>query len=201
MGGDGSLKRCRRCFKELPHDSFALNKNMRDGLQVWCRECVAEYGAARYRRRRAALGKTVRERVDVPPGHKLCRQCGEIKPHSEWHKNATASDGLSTRCKACKAIQGRAGHLKRQYGMTLTERDALVAEQVGVCAICLSAAAEHVDHDHNTGRVRGVLCFSCNAALGQFKDRPEVVQRAISYLEGNAWKPKLVAPGVYRLPS
>ncbi|WP_348771320.1 endonuclease VII domain-containing protein [Streptomyces sp. RKND-216] len=143
----------------------------------------------------------MREKVEVPSGHRLCRGCGEIKPHRAWHRNATASDVLSTRCRACKAVQGRAGHLKRQHGMTTGKRDALVAEQVGVCAICLSAAAEHVDHCHETGRVRGVLCFSCNAALGQFKDRPEVMQRAISYLEGNAWKPKLVAPGVYRLPS
>ncbi|MEV6118216.1 endonuclease domain-containing protein [Streptomyces sp. NPDC052109] len=58
-----------------------------------------------------------------------------------------------------------------------------------------------MDHCHETGRVRGVLCFSCNAALGQFKDRPDVTSRAAAYVEGNAWKPTLVAPGVYQLPS
>ena len=75
------------------------------------------------------------------------------------------------------------------------------AEQAGASALCPSGAAEHVDHCHKTGRVPGVPCLSCNAASGQFKDRPEAIRRAISYLEGNAWKPKLVAPGVYRLPS
>ncbi|MGI5249363.1 endonuclease VII domain-containing protein [Actinacidiphila glaucinigra] len=77
----------------------------------------------------------------------------------------------------------------------------MIGEQFGICCICLDAPAEHVDHDHGTGRVRGVLCFSCNAALGQFKDRPDVIRRAAAYVEGNVWKPTLVAPGVYQLPS
>ncbi|MET9118004.1 endonuclease VII domain-containing protein [Streptomyces longwoodensis] len=199
--GEPDGKRCRKCERHLPVTAFARDKNRRDGLQVHCRECVAQYSAAHYRRRRQAMGKTVRERADVPEGHKLCRTCGEIKPHSEWHRNSTASDGLSTRCKACRAVQGRQGHLKRQYGITESDRDALVASQGGVCCICLAAVPEHVDHCHETGRVRGVLCFSCNAALGQFKDRPDAIRRAAAYVEGIAWKPTLVAPGVYQLPS
>lgn len=185
----------------MPVAAFARDKNRSDGLQVRCRECVAQYSAAHYRRRREAMGKPVREKADVPAGHKLCRTCGVVKPHSEWHRNATASDGLSTRCKACRAVQGRQGHLRRQYGITEAERDELIASQAGVCCICLSAPAAHVDHCHNTGRVRGVLCFSCNAALGQFKDRPDAIRRAAVYVEGIAWKPTLVAPGVYQLPS
>jgi hypothetical protein len=194
-------KRCSGCKRALPVTAFAKDRNRSDGLQVRCRECVAEYSAAHYRRRREALGKPVREKVDVPAGHKLCRVCDEIKPHSDWHRNASASDGLSTRCKACRAVQGRQGHLKRQYGITEAERDELIASQGGVCCICLAALPVHVDHCHETGRVRGVLCFSCNAALGQFKDRPDVIRRAATYVEGNAWKPTLVAPGVYQLPS
>lgn len=201
MAGGPSVKECRKCKRDLPLASFARDKDRRDGLQVHCRECVAEYSAAHYRRRREALGKPVRERVDVPPDHKLCRTCGEVKPHSEWHRNATASDGLSTRGKACRAAEGRAGRLKRQYGITAVERDELIASQGGVCCICSAALPAHVDHCHETGRVRGVLCFSCNAALGQFKDRPDVIRRAATYVEGIAWKPTLVAPGVYRLPS
>ncbi|MFF4469085.1 endonuclease VII domain-containing protein [Streptomyces sp. NPDC001599] len=197
MSIEESGRRCSRCKDHKPRAAFARNKAMRDGLQAYCRECAAAY----HQERQVAKGRNVRPRVEVPEGHKLCRTCGEIKLHSEWTRNRTASDGLATLCKSCKAAQGRAGHLKRQYGITEADRDALIASQGGVCCICLAAPAAHVDHCHETGRVRGVLCFSCNAALGQFKDRPDAIRRAAAYVEGIAWKPTLVAPGVYQLPS
>ncbi|MEU5538246.1 endonuclease VII domain-containing protein [Streptomyces sp. NPDC020362] len=201
MAEESNAKECRRCGRDLPLAAFARDRNRRDGLQADCRKCVAEYGAAHCRRRREAMGRTVREKVDVPDGHKLCRTCGEVRPHSAWHRNASASDGLATRRKVCRAALGREDHLKRKYGLAEAERDGLIASQEGVCCICLAAPPAHVDHCHETGRVRGVLCFSCNAALGQFKDQPEAIRRAAAYVEGNAWKPTLVAPGVYQLPS
>ncbi|MEV6294047.1 endonuclease VII domain-containing protein [Streptomyces sp. NPDC051896] len=201
MAEEPNSKQCTKCARELPLAAFARDKNRRDGLQAHCRECVAEYSAAHYRRRREAMGKPGRDKVEVPAGHQLCRMCGEVKPHSEWHRNATASDGLSTRCKACRAAEGRAHHLKRNYGLTETERDAMVASQYGLCAICLAAPPAHVDHCHKTGRVRGVLCFNCNSAIGKLRDDPGAARRAAAYLEGNLWKPTLVAPGVYQLPS
>ncbi|MEU3144885.1 endonuclease domain-containing protein [Streptomyces sp. NPDC006999] len=162
---------------------------------------MAKYGAARSRRRREATGKAAREKADVPAGHRLCRTCGEIGPHGEWHRRAGASDGLSTRCTACSTVQGRQDHLRRQYGITEAGCDGPIASQGGARRACPSVPAAHVDHGHGTGRVRGVPCFSCNAALGQFKDRPDAIRRAAAYVEGIAWKPTLVAPGVYRLPS
>ncbi|WP_330456835.1 endonuclease VII domain-containing protein [Streptomyces sp. NBC_00820] len=90
---------------------------------------------------------------------------------------------------------------RRRYGLTEAERDASTASRGGIRRTSLSASPAHVDHCRQTGRVRCVLCFSCNAALGQFKDRPDVIRRAAAYVEGIAWKPTLVAPGVYRLPS
>jgi hypothetical protein len=190
-------KRCSHCQRMLPAGRFAANKSRRDGLQANCRGCAAEF----YRQRREAVGKVVRERVDTPDGHKLCRRCGEVKPHAGWDRNSSASDGLSTRCKACRAIEGREGHLKRQYGITVAERDAMIESQMRICSICLTHPAVHVDHCHETGRVRGVLCFNCNSGIGKLGDDPDTLRRAIAYLEGNAWKPTLVAPGVYQLPS
>ncbi|BCL31818.1 hypothetical protein GCM10017557_66770 [Streptomyces aurantiacus] len=96
-------KRCTGCKRTLPAECFAADRNRRDGLQVRCRECVAEYSAAHYRRRRQAIGKPVRERMDVPHGHKLCRTCGEIKPHSEWPQ----FDRIG---RLVDAVQGVPGH-------------------------------------------------------------------------------------------
>ncbi|WP_326670092.1 endonuclease VII domain-containing protein [Streptomyces canus] len=194
---EDNAKRCSRCRQHKPRAAFVKNKSMGDGLQAYCRECAAAY----HQQRQVAKGRNVRPRVDVPEGHKYCRTCGEIKPHSEWQRNRSASDGLATLCKSCKAVKGREGHLKRHYGLTEAERDEMVASQVGLCVICLKAPAVHVDHCHKTGRVRGVLCFNCNSAIGKLGDDPDAVRRAAAYLEGIAWKPTLVAPGVYQLPS
>ncbi|WP_405888419.1 endonuclease VII domain-containing protein [Streptomyces longwoodensis] len=192
-----NARRCSRCETYLPREAFASNKSMPDGLQAYCRKCSAEY----YRQRQEAKGKKVREKIAVPPGHKRCPQCELVKPHAEWERNKSSSDGWASYCRECRAERNRISYFKRRYGLTPAELEALVAEQRGVCCICLAAPTEHVDHCHETGRVRGVMCFSCNAALGQFKDRPDAIRRAAAYVEGIAWKPTLVAPGVYQLPS
>lgn len=190
-------KRCSRCKRTLDRGAFASNKSMRDGLQAYCRECSAEY----YRLREEAKGRTVRVKVPVPRGHKRCPQCEKVKLHSEWERNKTSSDGWASYCRECRAERNRDSYFRRKYGLTQTELRDLVEQQGRVCVICLAAVPEHVDHDHATGAVRGVLCFSCNAALGQFKDRPDAMRRAAAYVEGNVWKPTLVASGVYQLPS
>ena len=61
----------------------------------------------------------------------------------------------------------------------------MIDEQGGFCAICLVGKPEHVDHDHVTGKIRGVLCFNCNGGLGQFKDRVDVIRNAVTYLEAS----------------
>ncbi|WP_454316080.1 endonuclease VII domain-containing protein [Streptomyces phaeoluteigriseus] len=179
MAGEVPGKRCTGCEQTSSPVAFARDENRSDGPQMRCRECAAECGAADCRRRRGAITRSVRQ----------------------WHRDATASGGLSTRREARRETRGRQHHLKRDHGITQAEPDELLAARAGVCCIRLTAPAIHVDHCHDTGRVRGVLCFSCNAALGQFKDRPDAIRRAAAYVEGIAWKPTLVAPGVYQLPS
>ncbi|WUN04179.1 endonuclease VII domain-containing protein [Streptomyces virginiae] len=189
------MKRCSRCGEEKPHREFASKRANLDGLQRHCRAC----GDESHRKRERTMGRL--SRPSAPEGHKFCLGCGEERPHSEWHRNRSASDGLATRCKACRAIEGRAGHLKRAYGITEAERERMIASQGGTCCICETAPAVHVDHCHKTGRVRGVLCFNCNTAIGLLGESPGTIERAIAYLEGNAWKPTIVAQGVYRQPS
>ena len=184
-------KRCARCGEVKSRAAFAPKRTNLDGLQHRCRDCAAESD----RKRQQAMGRAVPPRGTVPEGHKYCQGCGEIKPLSECHR------GKASRCKACRIDDNRVQHLKRRYGLTEAERDQLIASQGGVCCICLAAPATQVDHCHETGRVRGVLCFNCNSGLGLLRDDPEAMDRAADYLEGNAWKPTLVAPGVYQLPS
>ena len=177
----GSVKRCPDCGQEKAVSEFGNNRTTKDGLQVYCRSCCARRGAETYRRKRERVGKTVRKSPQVPEGHKYCRRCDEVKPYSEWHRNARQSDGLASYCKLCRKELGRLGHLKRTFGLTPEELASLVESQGGRCAIC-DGPPQHIDHDHATGKVRGVLCGPCNMGLGQFGDNPKRLARASSYL-------------------
>ncbi len=76
--------------------------------------------------------------------------------------------------------------LKSLYGITLDERNAILAAQGGVCAICETDSPGkrdwNTDHCHSTGRVRGILCSHCNVMLGYARDNTAVLSKAIKYL-------------------
>jgi Recombination endonuclease VII len=86
----------------------------------------------------------------------------------------------------------RTCHLTRRYGITAEESDAMLEAQDGLCAICRTAPAAHVDHDHDTGEIRELLCFNCNGGLGQFRDDPEVLRAAADYVERHRASPRSV---------
>jgi len=75
-------------------------------------------------------------------------------------------------------------NLKNLYGMSVEDYNGIVARQGNVCAICGNGREGrlHVDHDHETGAVRGLLCNRCNRAIGLFEDDPIILRRAIAYL-------------------
>ena len=76
--------------------------------------------------------------------------------------------------------------LQKKYGITPEEWTAMVARQRGACPICWCALADaraSVDHDHGTGKVRGILCSNCNVGIGYFKDDPALLASAIEYLK------------------
>jgi len=75
--------------------------------------------------------------------------------------------------------------LKKKYGLTSEEYEALLKKQGGVCKICQmpSKSRLRVDHDHKTGKVRGLLCTGCNIGLGQFKDNAAALKAAADYIE------------------
>jgi len=85
--------------------------------------------------------------------------------------------------------------LKRSYGISLVEYEAMLQAQGGKCAICRGAERTRdkdggprrmpVDHDHNTGKVRGLICTHCNRALGMFQDSADILRAAIEYVERN----------------
>ncbi|WP_255725599.1 endonuclease VII domain-containing protein [Blastococcus sp. KM273129] len=73
--------------------------------------------------------------------------------------------------------------MSRRHGTTAPEADLMLESQGGVCAICRTASPTHVEHDHATGAVRALLCFTCNGGLGQFRDDPVLLHMAAFHVE------------------
>lgn len=130
---------------------------------------------------------------------KACPRCHRAKPREDYSPRPRSRDGLASWCKECTneatrsqrnsftAARTRARELREKYGITLAAYEAMLAEQGGGCAICGRTSSPKVtslavDHDHDTGKIRGVLCRPCNSALGMLGDDPAIVARALAYL-------------------
>ena len=110
------------------------------------------------------------------------------------HGHVDRRDTKGGRCLGCsREAQRRKGevegwkaaeHRRQKYGLGTDGYDALLQQQDHVCAGCLKpfVGAAHVDHDHKTGRVRGLLCRKCNVALGMADDQPDILIRLAAYL-------------------
>lgn len=149
------LKTCRRCDAAKPLEAFHASARSTDGRGSRCADCVRVLNEAQRHKRRANGKATAYDR--------------------ERHRALYASVVL------------------RRFGMTLADYDRLLAQQGGGCAVCGATAdpersrhghpkALALDHDHNTGRVRGLLCGSCNKGLGHFHDRVDLLEAAARYL-------------------
>ena len=194
-------KTCPDCGQTKLDSDFGDNASRPDGLAHYCKECFRARANAHYRRKRASMGLPVRRPYDGPDDHKRCAECRMVKPLTEFHKSPQQSGGYNCYCKDCRRRQNRETHLQRTYGISVQDFDRMVAEQGGVCACCREREPRHVDHDHVTSEVRGVVCFRCNSGIGQFSDRADLMRNAIDYLERTTWQRQRVSPGVFRLTS
>lgn len=128
---------------------------------------------------------------------RTCKHCGVRKPLEDFY---AWSNGKRHRgCKPCtlrkqreyyesrkeqKQEIRRRNHLKRKYGLSPEDYEAMRSQTAGACQICGKPQKKLlVDHDHATGRVRGLLCKTCNWGLGQFYDSPELLMKAVDYLD------------------
>lgn len=133
------------------------------------------------------ISKQTIRRVHVSGTHKICVKCGRVRRLEKFSPNIARRNGIASWCKPCRARQ----QLLRTYGITYEEYDRLREQQRRRCAICESPIAKrgrqrgYVDHNHQTGRVRGLLCSSCNFAIGHLRDNSALARRAAEYLESH----------------
>jgi hypothetical protein len=131
-----------------------------------------------------------------------CVKCAEEKPRDAFSPDKNKANGLASWCRCCKNTRlrerwkaGEINHvsrwqsrIKHRYGLSKEGFDNLWAANDGRCHICTTQlTVEHsgyaIDHNHETGEVRGLLCPTCNSGLGHFKDSVGVLEAAIEYLK------------------
>jgi hypothetical protein len=199
-------KVCRDCGETKPTTEFFKATGYKDGLAIRCKPCYMTQ-QARYKMRPP--------RAQTPEGMKRCTLCKLTQPVEAFTKNKGHHDGLDRACKTCcaarNAAYGRANRerlngkqreryagdteryadydLKRRFGFSMGEYNLMIKAQGGVCAICANndpgsrTKRFHVDHCHDSGRIRGLLCQSCNNGIGRFRDKPDLLRLAAEYLE------------------
>lgn len=144
---------CWKCKAHRPLAEFGKNAKCRDGLQLRCLPCSRALNREHY----DANGDAMRARG-----------------RSQWLDRPR------------RPQRHRGYYLKKAYGLTVAQYDEMVAACGGKCAVCGRIPRErerlHVDHNHTTGKVRGLLCNQCNAGIGLLGDAPEGLRRAIEYL-------------------
>jgi len=131
-------------------------------------------------------------------GEKRCTVCDQTKLLKEFRLSYQGKHGpvYASRCNRCNAddsyLRMRRSVFEKKYGITLEDYEEMHNRQGGVCAICdkpeqviqnSKLRLLSVDHDHLTGKVRGLLCSNCNRAIGLLNDDADVLKRAIRYLQ------------------
>ncbi len=196
----GLTRHCSVCKKEKPFSEFRLRPSRPFGHDYRCKDCCNQIQNKKYLERKLDNAG----RLISNEGDKRCSKCKQVKAVTEFHIDRAANDGRRKHCKPCatqhsknhnqerphiyKAIRRRA--LYARYGITADQYDQMLSQQGGGCAICGATSEQHerqarplhIDHDHATGKVRGILCTGCNTGLGKFRDDPSLIQAAIDYL-------------------
>jgi len=160
-------KLCIKCEKDLPVESFYANKNGPGGIASYCKECQKLY----QRDRRRAISKAKKQSQEQV---KQILEGREVSEFDEYMHHSMEGYLNPDNQRV----------LLHRYGITLAEYSALFLDQKASCKICLAPfeGSPNIDHCHDTGKVRGLLCGPCNKGLGMFKESQDSLLRAILYL-------------------
>lgn len=132
---------------------------------------------------------------------KKCSKCKQIYHAIPefFYRHSNRKDGLDPWCKECKKEYDKTYHKLKKFNLSLKQYKQIIKEQNNRCLICgknfddiyRNLKQNHVyytpriDHDHKSGKVRGILCHHCNTALGSFNENPFILLRALKYLKEN----------------
>jgi hypothetical protein len=141
---------------------------MRDGHRNECKPCFREIARARY---------------EADPA----KYIAGVKRWQQANRERVNAEQREYRARPETKRKLRDAYYRRQYGKTADEIDEIMTLQGGRCSICKAELPErlgsrHLDHDHKTGKIRGILCIDCNHGIGKLGDSPDRLLRALVYL-------------------
>jgi len=187
------MKTCSKCGIRKDFSEFHRSSQTKDGFNYWCKSCRLEYKRVC---RRSYDVPMLLNGVPTDDGWLVkCTNCGEFKDFDGFAKDRNKKFGYHSWCKACQkerksrnpersSIRNR----KRNFGISENGYLILLESQGSRCAICgvhvdnLKKSLA-VDHSHETGNIRGLLCTKCNVGLGHFQDSQALIMAAAEYLE------------------
>ena len=192
-GGD-KIIHCPKCDVWNTVEGHAVFPSGR--VSVYCKKCVNTYNRIRLKKKSKSHRDIRAKKLRLGRnGMKECTRCHEAKPLSDYMNQKHGYLGKGQKCRECiskitmlchKEARDRA--LRRNYGITLDDYNYMLESQGGKCAICgqlpenIQYEKLHVDHDHATGAVRGLLCDMCNKGIGSLKDDVRLLDSARRYL-------------------
>lgn len=195
---------CKHGHEMTPENTYVNTAGAR-----CCKICLHSIKQKAWKKKRESVGKSYKARAThCKHGHELTpeniykdpsqhRHCRICRAAATERIRPTLKQRRAARTAKLRELNPRytlASRLKYSYGLTLEDYDHMVAEQNGLCAICHKPETEidwhsgkirnfHIDHDHETGEVRGLLCSLCNKGIGQLGDSIEILESAITYLK------------------
>ncbi|WML79167.1 endonuclease VII domain-containing protein [Streptomyces sp. VNUA74] len=177
-------KKCGRCGEIKPATEFHKRARSIDGLQAFCKNCL---NVARRRRRSE---KPEQEKATYQAWQESNKEkiTSQRAAYRQANKDKLNEYNREWRKRNKDRVPGY--YMKHTYGITREQYAVMLDQQGGVCAICKQECRVHarlsVDHCHRTNVVRGLLCQSCNTALGHLEDDPSRLLAAIAYLTKHA---------------
>lgn len=163
---------CRKGHVLQDGDIYQIVDPKTGSLKQSCKTCRAE--AYLRRKNQESVGVANKDKTHCKNGHEYSGDNLYIHPTNGYR-----------RCLTCHSKLTKQWRLLNLYDLSIDQYEQMIDEQDNQCAICHVSFDEyqpHVDHDHETGDVRALLCTKCNTGLGQFQDSPELLQNAIDYL-------------------
>ena len=193
-------KYCPKCKTVKLSSAFGKHTRAKDGHYIYCRDCVKLDNLA-------AKGPIKRKSPELREGEKYCPRCDTIKLKSAFGKHTRSLGGLNCYCKKCvretsrNSVTGVSGKHKANMGAIFnsyrireSELQDLLLKQHGCCKICGADFGSElelgkgksrqyvIDHCHDTGKVRGLLCGTCNLVIGYIEKKKLPVDLYMDYI-------------------